>query len=672
MISRPNYTKRANQHLYSWLLVFLFIATTAINSFSQQLSNCNNWANIIQRNTNGINCSNISISGNSLTVEALINKTDAFDGTNVGDIVSKHNDPTDCNYLLRPNGASITTSNGFFATPTVCMIESNKTYHVAMTYDGSILVFYRNGIRMSSIACSGTLITNGYNTRIGEQASQYYIVSSFVGYINEVKIWNIARTQEQINSYLTSALPNPTTQNGLLAYYSFDNLKNKQGNTNFDAIIDNNTVINKTVSSCTLGEDPCPPTCTTPVDFTIKQDKCDPSLFYLQSTLTTANTKSIIWSSDNGTFSNNNSDHPTIKFTSNGTFNIKLLVTNSNGCTGMITKNITVNSAPISLINKPISNLVCPNTATNISINNNSTYSNIQWYANNDLISGNSDEIQYSFIQNTTIKVSVQNNDGCILEDQYEYNVRAEPHFTISANNMETCQGESINLSADGGTDYNWYIENESNSIGLANTITYQPNQSETIHVKISEAICNNSIVLQSQVIIHSLPEITISKSNDISCINNNVTLTANGGIKYVWENFPNNTSNIIAVSPETETTYNVTGFNQYNCANTSTITVILDEKYKEVKLFIPSAFTPNNDGKNDFFKATSNAKIDRYSLKIFNRWGNLVFSSNNISNGWNGKYNNNTLPTGTYIYEITASNFCKEFHKKGTLVLIK
>ena len=70
----------------------------------------------------------LNVTGNQITVEAVINRTTPYaygsgDGTE-GDIVSKHDNPSDVNYLLRPNHAAITTNNGFFVTPDIADIES--------------------------------------------------------------------------------------------------------------------------------------------------------------------------------------------------------------------------------------------------------------------------------------------------------------------------------------------------------------------------------------------------------------------------------------------------------------------------------------------------------------------------------------------------------------------
>ena len=194
----------------------------------------------------------MNIPGNQITVEAVINRTSPYSGgfLYAGDIVSKHKDPVDINYLLRPSSAEITTTNnGYVITPPVCDIELNKTYHVAMVYDGSTLKFYRNGFLMSQVAASGNLLQNSWPTQIGYYQSQLYN-ENFIGYINEVRIWNVARTQSQIRAYMNTSLPSPSTQTGLQAYYVFDDLSNKQGNAAWNGILGGTAQLNQSNPTC--------------------------------------------------------------------------------------------------------------------------------------------------------------------------------------------------------------------------------------------------------------------------------------------------------------------------------------------------------------------------------------------------------------------------------------
>ena len=247
----------------SKLYILFFILITVFGNSKAQT--CNNWLNTPSPNST-VNIGDLDVAGNQITVEATINRTLPYilgsTDNSDGDVVSKHNSPADVNYLLRPNNASITTSNGFFITPEICPLEINKTYHIAMVYNGSTLKFYRNGFLMSQISATGNLFQNNWNTRFGLYDPSFW-KTQFVGYINEVRIWNVARTQAQFNTYINTPLPAPTTQTGLLGYYTFDNLLNKQGNTTFDGTLTGAATINQTNLNCSVVKDSCAKIITT-------------------------------------------------------------------------------------------------------------------------------------------------------------------------------------------------------------------------------------------------------------------------------------------------------------------------------------------------------------------------------------------------------------------------
>ena len=211
---------------------------------------CNDWLDLAAQPAY-VQVGNLNVTGNQITVEAEINRTAPYAiGTlEEGDIVSKHDNHSDVNYLLRPNHAYITTTDGYYGTPDICDIQLNKTYHIAMVYDGAALKFYRNGFLMSQVPATGNLFQNGWQTRIGYYFNQAYN-ENFIGYINEVRIWNVARTQAQIQAYMNTSLPSPATQPGLLAYYTFDDLINKQGNPAWNGALGGSAAINQTNPTC--------------------------------------------------------------------------------------------------------------------------------------------------------------------------------------------------------------------------------------------------------------------------------------------------------------------------------------------------------------------------------------------------------------------------------------
>jgi len=73
-----------------------------------------------------------------------------------------------------------------------------------------------------------------------------------------------------------------------------------------------------------------------------------------------------------------------------------------------------------------------------------------------------------------------------------------------------------------------------------------------------------------------------------------------------------------------------------------------------ELRIFVPNTFTPNNDGLNDSFGPKGEG-IGWIDMQIFDRWGNLIFHTNNPKQFWNGKYHKEEAPMGAYVYKIFA-----------------
>ncbi|MGB1040075.1 MAG: gliding motility-associated C-terminal domain-containing protein, partial [Flavobacteriales bacterium] len=145
---------------------------------------------------------------------------------------------------------------------------------------------------------------------------------------------------------------------------------------------------------------------------------------------------------------------------------------------------------------------------------------------------------------------------------------------------------------------------------------------------------------------------------------------TSTNAVSYLWDfDFFGGNSNIaspctIEFPNNDEGNYNVklVAFNQYGCK---------DSIYKEVSilegfiLYAPSAFTPNEDGKNDFFKVHAEGIVE-YELFIFNKWGEEIFHSTDVDKTWDGKHNGKNAKTDTYVYRVivkSKNNRQAEYH---------
>ncbi len=154
-------------------------------------------------------------------------------------------------------------------------------------------------------------------------------------------------------------------------------------------------------------------------------------------------------------------------------------------------------------------------------------------------------------------------------------------------------------------------------------------------------------VVVKERPIITVLPKDTTIKYGDA------IQLKAIGGIDYSWE--PNVNINAPegdqpTVFPKAPTQYIVVGRNEYGCPGYDT--AFVDITYKS-EIFMPTAFTPNGDGLNDVFKVV-NMRFEKMVLfNIYNRYGTLVFSTQDADKGWDGTIDGQPAPTDVYFYVI-------------------
>ena len=116
---------------------------------------------------------------------------------------------------------------------------------------------------------------------------------------------------------------------------------------------------------------------------------------------------------------------------------------------------------------------------------------------------------------------------------------------------------------------------------------------------------------------------------------------------------------------------YRVRSNNGNSCYGEDFIKVLVYKGGPDI--YIPSGFTPNGDGKNDVLRPIPIGIAQLNYFKLYNRWGQLIFNTNEIGKGWNGIYNGEQQPTGTYIFQAEGKDFTgKIIYKKGTAVLIR
>ncbi|MBC7902082.1 MAG: gliding motility-associated C-terminal domain-containing protein [Gemmatimonadaceae bacterium] len=179
-------------------------------------------------------------------------------------------------------------------------------------------------------------------------------------------------------------------------------------------------------------------------------------------------------------------------------------------------------------------------------------------------------------------------------------------------------------------------------------------------------------------VLVTVLPDIVPFAGNDTTVVvSQPLQFKATGGVKYSWSPAINLSNTGIANpvgifrSPAAALQYRVLVYNEAGCVDSAFVKVkVFNTK---ASVFVPNAFTPNNDRNNDVLKPIL-AGISRLEyFHVYNRWGKLVFSSANEGIGWNGTDGGKELSTGTFVWILKATDYNGgSIINKGTVVLIR
>lgn len=175
------------------------------------------------------------------------------------------------------------------------------------------------------------------------------------------------------------------------------------------------------------------------------------------------------------------------------------------------------------------------------------------------------------------------------------------------------------------------------------------------------------------QVTVTPLPIADILIKDTSICRDDSIQLMITGGTSYSWLPDSGLSNNSIAnpiSKPKLDITYTAIVYDSCGSDTAILSLTILDCSYI---LEVPSAFTPNRDGTNDILLAYHKGIMHLLDFKIYNRWGEVIFQTKNINEGWNGYYNGKEQETGLYIYTLDAITYNQNIIKmEGGIILIK
>jgi gliding motility-associated-like protein len=226
---------------------------------------------------------------------------------------------------------------------------------------------------------------------------------------------------------------------------------------------------------------------------------------------------------------------------------------------------------------------------------------------------------------------------------------------------------------------WKWFLDgNLSTQNSNAETFTYNIFGVKNIKLVVSNGFCTDTTIQTFDLDNYIKADFKVFEDN---CPKEPIQFTSLATGKNLLHNWSFGDGNI---SSDTNAvyTYNDLGFdktytvrytitNNIGCTSTATKPVNV---YKLCGEYVPTVFTPNGDGTNDFFGPIYAVKANNLIFRVYNRWGQKVFETNNWRTPWNGKINNVDAPTGTYVWQLQYINRDDNKAKfaKGTVILLR
>ncbi len=286
---------------------------------------------------------------------------------------------------------------------------------------------------------------------------------------------------------------------------------------------------------------------------------------------------------------------------------------------------------------------------------------------------------QYTYSDSGSYQVTLVLFDNIGCSDTLVKTVRVDfPPNAFAGNDTLICFGASAQLYSGGGVDSVYWTP----ATGIDNPFTFNPivtpNQTTTYVAHVTNGVCPFDTATV-RVVVKPLPYV---KSIDDRIINKGVTieLTTITDLQNAisWNTVDTTISCLDClnptVTPSQPTLYIITVTDEFGCVNSDSVLLLVNQVCNDDIVFVPTAFTPNGDGSNDYLYARMFGAKELMFFRIFDRWGKLLFETNNPNIGWDGiNRDNEKLITGVYVYAIEAVCFNGEkVIKTGNVTLLK
>lgn len=268
------------------------------------------------------------------------------------------------------------------------------------------------------------------------------------------------------------------------------------------------------------------------------------------------------------------------------------------------------------------------------------------------------------------IYIFAKSDSECAFSDTVRIDIATRPQIFTSSD-TSLCLGQFVNLSTNAMLSYSWQPAALFTDATLSAQLISPPSSS-VITLNVVDA---DNCPWADTLSITMADTTPYSITGDTSvCKGDAVQLVVSGGNTFSWSPASGlSCSNCAApvATPALSTLYTVIATDAHHCIH-SLYNVQIDIRTDCDSWGIPNAFSPNGDGVNDVFNVMGSG-VGSYTLKIYNRYGQHIFTTSDLSLGWDGTFHNKEQEVGTYVWyaDIFLKNG-EQVNTKGNLTLIR
>ncbi|PSR04883.1 MAG: hypothetical protein BRD50_02570 [Bacteroidetes bacterium SW_11_45_7] len=414
------------------------------------------------------------------------------------------------------------------------------------------------------------------------------------------------------------------------------------------------------------------------------ENVCDgtPVNFTNTSTIKGGN-MSYIW--DFGDGDSSMMENPTYEYDTFGTYTVTLTAISDSGCVGKFTDEVEVYPEPKAAFQ---ADNVCDGKP--VEFNNNSSIpvgvNNYNWdFDDGDGSVANEPDHLYDAPGTYNVTLVATSDNGCTDSVTSSVRVYPVPEAGFEVDNV--CDGDTVVFNdtssiLSGSLSYHWDFDYQpSLAPDTINTSTEanptwvydEPGFYRVYQNVTSDKGCVDTA--RNNLYVHALPEIDAGKDTTISYGYSTVLEAESNrndnNADFFWEPNESLSSPMVlqpTAQPFEDTEYQITVTDSNGCVSKDEVFV---KVVKDYVFDVNNAFSPNGDGVNDEFVVGNARNYDDFEIRIYNRWGNLVYQSDNYQNDWDGTSSNGEeLPDGTYYYVIRFDGSDKLF--KGSVSILR